>query len=258
MPRRQPRVEACRTARRLFDRRRLARRARGAGRGARARHRHRRIAASTTATARGIAMLVDLLRQPRAASAPVSLSRTAARIPGAARPVRSGGDARAASSRTLRGSVDRGDRRAAAIAGRDIRDAGRVRRRNRRRAVVCGATSGARALEGRLVHLRAGRRRRAADRRADLVPARHDPRLPVGGADAPVRRRDLRRRSGRAVDAARARAADDGDPARRPLRRRVRRRDRHDEGQPGGRRADDDGPRSGALPGRHRGSSPRC
>ena len=54
--------------------------------------------------------------------------------------------------------------------------------------------------------------------------------------------------------AARARAADDRDPARRPLRRRVRRRDRHDEGEPGGRRADDDGPRPGALPGRDAGA----
>ena len=105
------------------------------------------------------------------------------------------------------------------------------------------------ALEGRLAHLRTRRRRRAADRRADLVPARHDPRVPVGGADEALRRRDLRRRSDRPVDAARAGAADDGDPARRPLRRRVRRRDRHDARQPGGRRADDDGARPGPLPG---------
>ena len=41
------------------------------------------------------------------------------------------------------------------------------------------------------------RRRRAADRRADLVPARHDPRVPVGGADEALRRRDLRRRPDR-------------------------------------------------------------
>ena len=54
-----------------------------------------------------------------------------------------------------------------------------------------------RALEGRLAHLRAGGRRRAADRRADLVPARHDPGVPVGGADEALRRRDLRRRPDR-------------------------------------------------------------
>ena len=40
----------------------------------------------------------------------------------------------------------------------------------------------------------------------DLVPAGRDPRVPVGGADEAVRRRDLRRRPDRAVDAARARA----------------------------------------------------
>ena len=62
------------------------------------------------------------------------------------------------------------------------------------------------SLEGRVAHLRARRRRRAADRRADLVPARRDPRVPVGDPDEALRRRDLRRRPDRARDAARARA----------------------------------------------------
>ena len=81
------------------------------------------------------------------------------------------------------------------------------------------------------------------------VPARADPRVPVGGADEALRRRDLRRRPDRAGDAARAGPADDRDPARGPLGRRVRRRDRHDESEPGGRRPDYDGPRPGALSG---------
>src|SRR5213075_665657 len=38
-------------------------------------------------------------------------------------------------------------------------------------------------------HLRARWRRRAADRRTDFVPARRDPRVPVGNPDAQVRRR---------------------------------------------------------------------
>ncbi len=132
---------------------------------------------------------------------------------------------------------------------RDITRPGELHRRDLRGARARRAATGLGALEGRLAHLRARRRRRAADRRADLVPARDDPRVPVGGADEALRRRDLRRRPDRPRDAARAGAADDGDPARRPLRRRVRRRDRHDARQPGGRRADDDGPRPGALPG---------
>ena len=56
-----------------------------------------------------------------------------------------------------------------------------------------------------------------------------------------VRRQHLRRRPGRPLDHARARAADDGDHRLRPLRRRVRRRARHDEGLGGDRRAAHDG-----------------
>ena len=75
--------------------------------------------------------------------------------------------------------------------------ADRVHRRDRRGARLRGAHPRQRALARRLAHLRARRRRRAADRRADLVPARHDPRVPVGGADEALRRRDLRRRPDR-------------------------------------------------------------
>ncbi len=60
-------------------------------------------------------------------------------------------------------------------------------------AIVFAARNPAkRALEGCLAHLRAGRRGRAADRRADLRAAGHDPRVPVGRADEALRRRDLR------------------------------------------------------------------
>ena len=113
-------------------------------------------------------------------------------------------------------------------------------------------------LEGRVANLRARRRRCAADRRADLVPARRDSGVPVRHSDAQVRRGNFRRRSDRPRDVARAGAADDGDPAGRPLGRGIRRRDRHDEGQPGSRRADDDGARPGALPGHAARASPRC
>jgi anti-anti-sigma factor len=86
------------------------------------------------------------------------------------------------------------------------------------------------------------------DRRVDLVPARNDSRVPVGRADEALRRRDLRRGPDRPFDAARARPADDGDPARRALGRRVRGGDRHDARQPGSRRADDDGLEPGSFP----------
>ncbi len=69
------------------------------------------------------------------------------------------------------------------------RDAGCFRRRDQFGAVVRDLQSAQRALEGRLVHVRAGWRERAAHRRADLVSARRHPRVPVGGADAAVRRR---------------------------------------------------------------------
>ena len=98
--------------------------------------------------------------------------------------------------------------------------ADRVHRRDDGGARVRRALSEERALEGRLADLRAGGRRRAADRRAHLGAARDDPRVPVGGADEALRRGDLRRRPDRPVDAARARPVDDGDPARRPLRAR--------------------------------------
>ena len=55
---------------------------------------------------------------------------------------------------------------------RDIRDPGRVHRRDGRGAGLRGAAIRRRALAGRVADLRARRRRRAADRRADLVPAR--------------------------------------------------------------------------------------
>ena len=54
---------------------------------------------------------------------------------------------------------------------------------------------------------------------------------------APLRRRDLHRQPARHLGPARARRPADRDHHRRPLGQRLHRPDRHDEGQPGGRRA---------------------
>ena len=73
---------------------------------------------------------------------------------------------------------------------------------------------------------------------------RPDPGVPVGGADAAVRRRHLRRQPGRDQPGARTwSAAGGGDPGR-THRLRLRRRDRHHEGERGDRCPDDDGARS--------------
>ncbi len=196
----------------------------------------------------GVALFVDLLRHPREGK--VEVDQPQARVRDAAEAVRP----RGARARPRPGGAaragDRGDRaRGVARSGATSRSQVSFIGETTSALAYAAPAPGLGALEGRLAHLRARRRRRAADRRADLLPAGHDPRVPVGGADEALRRRDLRRRPDRPVDAARARAADDRDPARRPLGRRVRRRDRHDARQPGGRRADDDGTRPGPLPG---------
>ena len=116
----------------------------------------------------------------------------------AAEPIRSAGSSPTISIPSRR-DVRRSRRSGYAAFGvwRDIRTQVAVHRRDLRGARVRRASPAQRALEGRVADLRAGRRRCAADRRADLVPARHDPRVPVGGADEALRRRDLRRRSHR-------------------------------------------------------------
>ncbi len=76
---------------------------------------------------------------------------------------------------------------------------------------------------------------RRADRLADRLPDRGDRRLHRRAAAAAVRRRDLRRRPGHRVRAARARRAADRDHRRRPFGQRLRRRDRRDEAERRGR-----------------------
>ena len=123
----------------------------------------------------------------------------------------------------------------------------RVPRRGDLRARVRAAPPAGDPLARHPPHRRGGRRQRAADRRADRLPHGRDPRVPVRDRHEAVRRGDLRREPPLALDPARARAAHDRDPARRPLRRRVRRGDRHDEGEPGDRRPHHHGPRPGAA-----------
>ena len=195
----------------------------------------------------GIALFVELQRQ--AGKAPLEVANLAPSFAALLAPVRRAAPLGRPGPRAAARPRDRGDRPRCDRGLARHQDPDRVHRRDHGGALLRGDAPAQRALEGRHADRRAGRRRRAADRGADLVPAGHDPRVPVGGPDEALRRRDLRRRPDRPVDAARTGPADDGDPARRPLRRRVRRRDRHHARQPGGRRADDDGPRPGALPG---------
>ena len=204
----------------------------------------------------GAALFVDLLRQTREGKVEVANLRPAF----AALLKQFDPDGARTRSRPRVGAAagDRRDRfRGLRHLARHPR-AGRIRRGDVRGPGVRGASSRQRALEGRLAHLRAGRCRRPADRRADLGAAGHDPRISVGHPDEAVRRGDLRRGSHRLVDAARARSADDGDPACRPVGCGVCGGDRHDARQPGSRRADDDGIEPRPVSRHARGSSPPC
>ena len=214
--RRPPRPRAGRAARRGDAADAVARGARGARRGARAAGRRRRGGASTTATAPASRCSSTCCAQPRGASVEVANLKPAYAAL-----------LRQFDPRSLEHDLDPEPPRGPAIEeiGRaadgdlDATSATQIEFIGETAAALAYAVTAPaqRALARRLAHLRARRRRRAADRRADLVPARHDPRVPVGGADEALRRRDLRRRPDRPVDAARAGAADDGDPARRPL-----------------------------------------
>ncbi|TMH07846.1 MAG: STAS domain-containing protein [Betaproteobacteria bacterium] len=189
----------------------------------------------------GIAMLVDLLRQPRPPEAPVTVRGLKHEF------------------QTLLDQFHGRTRRAASHGGRNRPRGIDCRPRSADSDNLCGGNgrgalerdeiSAKRPLEGCLVHLRAGRRQRAADRGADLFLAGHHPGVPVGSSHAPVRRGDFRSRPDRLVDPARAGPSYDGDPACRTLGRRVCGRDRHHEGQRGAKRAHDHGSRSGAFSG---------
>ena len=141
----------------------------------------------------GAALFVDLLRQPREGK--VEVANLDPALCRAAEAIRSGRARPRSRSRAAATAGDRGNR----LTRRTASGATSARRSNSSARLfaahrVCRAASAQRALEGCLAHLRAGRRGRPADRRADLVPARHDPRVPVGRADEALRRRDLRRR----------------------------------------------------------------
>ena len=205
----------------------------------------------------GIAMLVDLQRQR--APGEVEVAQPEAALRGAAAPVRSRAPRRSDldPEPPRRPAIEEIGAIAAQV-GRDMRD--QVAFVGETAAALVDAVRRPQTVRWRDVwrDLRARRRRRAADRRADLVPDRRDPRVPVGDPDEALRRGDLRRRPDRPRDAARARPADDRDPARRPLGRGVRRRDRHDERQPGGRRARRRWASTRSASWSRRGSSPRC
>ena len=131
----------------------------------------------------GIALLVDLMRSNarRATSQVANLQSGIRDAAAAVRPAGTRPRPRSAGRR-----ADRPSRRSASsppTCGDDLRAAGRLHRRDRRCAGVRAVAPVDDSLEGRLAHLRARRRRRAADRRADLVPARRDPRVPVGDPD---------------------------------------------------------------------------
>ena len=124
------------------------------------------------------------------------------------------------------------------------RAAGRQHRLHRRgsgggRPAADAAAHAAHARSAALY--RSGRRAVAAAGGAARLSDRPDPGVPVGGADAAVRRRHLRRQPGGDQPGARTwPAAGGGDPGR-THRLRLRRRDRHHEGERGGRCPDDDG-----------------
>ena len=93
-------------------------------------------------------------------------------------------------------------------------------------------------------HLEMYRSAQRADHHADQLPGRGD-RHPAGHLPAdPLRRRGLRRQSGRRPGLARARRADDLDHDRGAHRIGDHRRDRLDENARGDRRAQGDGARS--------------
>ena len=144
----------------------------------------------------GIALLVDLLRQPR--TAPVEVANLKPAFDALLRAVRSAGARARPRSRAAAPARDRGDRRApppACCATCARRSSSSARRPRRSSSAIRHPSHG--PLARRRRRLRARRRRRAADRRADLLPARRDPRVPVGDPDEAVRRGDLRRRPDR-------------------------------------------------------------
>ena len=83
-----------------------------------------------------------------------------------------------------------------------------------------------------------------ADRRPLELPHRRGDRLSGGGPAEKIRRRGLRRQPPRHLDLARDGHSTDRDHRGRPLGQRVHRRDRHHEGERGGRRDDHARPRS--------------
>ena len=123
--------------------------------------------------------------------------------------------------------------------GAACRNAGlpRLRRRNVLVAAALDRASAPPALAGDPPQHAERRRRRAADHRLPVVPDGHRDRLPGRGPAAALRRQHLRRRPGRAGDAARAVAAADRDHRRRAVGIGLHGADRHDEGHRGNRRA---------------------
>ena len=107
------------------------------------------------------------------------------------------------------------------------------------------------AVAGPAPLCRPGRRALVAAGGVARLPDRADPGLPVGGADAALRRRSLRRQPGRDQPDARTRAAAVGGDPGGPHRICLRRRDRHHEGERGGRRAE----HHGARPDDHAGAA---
>ena len=89
----------------------------------------------------------------------------------------------------------------------------------------------------------------AADRGADRLPDRYRHGLSGRRPAAPLRRGDLHGRPAGHLGAARDRHSADRGGGRRPLRQRLHGRDRNDEGQRGGRCAQDPGPGSARGPG---------
>ena len=197
----------------------------------------------------GIAMLIDLLRQPRAAGAPVSLSGLRPEFQALLDQFDPAAMQVPVEPHVTRVNVVAEIGRAAAITARDIRA----------QVAFIGETASALWYAARNpAHVRWKDVWYTCEQvgvnalpivASDLFPPRHHPGFPGCGADATVRRRALCRRPRRAFDPARARPADDGDPARRTVGCGICRRDRYDESERGIERADDHGARPGALPG---------